>query len=258
MISGIEFNKYCKWNLCNRYPINFNKNEIKENDFIFINLDNITQFINFLDDNKLDYKFNLITHNSDTSFNEEMFNRISKYINKIYAINCVVKNDTVYKIPLGFSDRLIPVISNINKKETKNNLLYLNFNIHSGRIPERINCFNTFKDLDWVKIENNITEIDYYNSLNNSKYSLCPIGAGLDTHRFYESIYFGTIPIIIKNDISDLHKKFPCIIINNWNEINKEFLENNYEKYYNYYLDWINKNKNWTKIENWISNGKSS
>ncbi len=37
LVSGYEFYKLCKWNICPRYEINFNSDEIKENDFVFLN-----------------------------------------------------------------------------------------------------------------------------------------------------------------------------------------------------------------------------
>jgi hypothetical protein len=250
MISGIEFQKICRWNICNRYPIKFEPHSISEVDFIFVNTDNIVQFTQVLKNNNLP-KVNLILHNSDLSFNSVMFEGLKNYVKHIYSINCIIENEIITKIPLGFSDRLITIISRINPIEKKTNLLYMNFNIHSGRIKERVDCRNYFSQFDWITFEDLVPEEQYYNTLNNSKYSVCPIGAGLDTHRFYESIYFNTIPIVKRNQISDLHSKFPCIIINDWNEINKNYLETNYDRYQNLMMDW-KKNNDWLNPSFWL------
>jgi hypothetical protein len=251
MISGIEFKNLCKWNLCSRYDQKFDIKNIKENDFIFINLDNIYQFTNLLKNNKFPI-INIITHNSDKSFDKDMLLCIYPFINNVCCINCVVNDDKIRKIPLGFSDRLVPTIKNIDKKYDKKNILYMNFCLHSGRIKERVECNNYFKNFDWIKNEDNIPEIDFYNSLKNSKYSLCPVGAGLDTHRFYESIYFDTIPIIKRNELSDLHSKFPCVIVDDWKEITYDKLNNDYKMLYNILIDWKNKNQNWINAEYWM------
>ena len=253
MISGINFYKICEWNLCPRYTYKFDINHVEEEDFVFFNLDYIYNFIDFLKNNKLS-KINLVTHNSDISFTKDMLENIRGYVNHIYCINSIVSDNVITKIPIGFSDRLMPVISKIDKFSIKNDIVYLNF---GGRDrldirKERVECYNYFKNFDWVKNEDNIPEIDYYNSLKNSKYSLCPVGQGLDTHRFYESIYFDTIPIIKRNELSDLHTKFPCIIINNWEEITLDFLNVMYGKIYGDLLDWKEKNKNWYNVEYWI------
>jgi hypothetical protein len=180
-----------------------------------------------------------------------MLSRLRKYVIKIYPINSIVTDEIIKKIPLGFSDRLEPVVASMNKSFDKNSLLYLNFNIHLGRIQERVDCMQHFSKFDWVKQENDIPEIDYYNSLKNSKYSVCPIGAGLDTHRFYESIYFKTIPIVKRNQISDLHSIFPCVIVNDWSDINYNFLVENYDTLYKDLEKWIDQN-NWSNINYWI------
>ena len=87
MISGLDFKNICKWNLCNRYPINFIPSEIKENDLVFLNLDNVYEFISLLKNNLLKNKINLVTHNSDLSFDEKMFNELNPYINIFYCLH---------------------------------------------------------------------------------------------------------------------------------------------------------------------------
>ena len=249
MISGFDFYKMCKWNVCNRYPINFKIDSINDYDFIFVNLDTIYNFINYLDSHNFNKKIVLITHNSDISFNQNILNRLKKYTTRIYPINSIVNDKIVTKIPLGFSDRLVPVIQNIITTGNKDNLIYLNFN--QTRNDERKECLDFFKSFSWVTYENEIPEKDYYISLSVSKYSLCPSGTGLDTHRFYESIYFDTIPIVKRNDISDIHSKFPCIIIEDWSEINNNFLIDNYDTNLNRLLDW-KKNNDWLNPIFWL------
>jgi hypothetical protein len=250
MISGLEFYKKCNWNLCKRYPIKFDYKSINEGDFIFINLDDFYQFTQLIKSQRFN-KFNLITHNSDLSFDDRMLNNIKSHIDKIYSINCIVNDSKVVKIPLGFSDRLIPIISSMNVDNNKKYLLYMNFNIHSGRISERVECRNYFSKFDWVNFEDLVPETQYYQNLMISKYSACPIGAGLDTHRFYESIYLNTIPIVKRNEISDLHSKFPCIIVDSWNEITEDSLIRNYETNIKKLTDW-KKNNDWLSPNFWL------
>jgi hypothetical protein len=251
IISGKNFKDFAQWNLCNRYTINFDINKIQENDFIFLNLDNFEQFVNYLNLQKFDKKINLITHNSDREFNENMFNCIEKYINIIYPINSSVNNDKVIKIPLGFGDAALDIINTINIEE-KQNLIYFNINLKNHN--DRVSCFNWIKQFDWVTIENNnLTFNEFYNNLNKHKYSICPRGVGIDTHRIYESIYLNVIPIVKNNELSDMYKKIPIFAINDWNEINLEILNNKYEELYSNLISWKEKNKNWYKINYWIN-----
>ena len=69
---------------------------------------------------------------------------------------------------------------------------------------------------------------------NIYSFELCPEGNGIDTHRFYEAILNNTIPIVKKNTLYELYKQFPCIIVDNWNEITEENLKIWKSKFPNY------------------------
>jgi hypothetical protein len=40
---------------------------------------------------------------------------------------------------------------------------------------------------------------NYIDNIYNHKFVICPEGNGIDTHRFWESLYLGVIPVIINN-----------------------------------------------------------
>jgi hypothetical protein len=72
---------------------------------------------------------------------------------------------------------------------------------------------------------------EYINLMKNNIFSLCPAGAGVDSIRFYESCYFGSIPIIISNNFVPFEYEFsdkfyfridPSLSME---EINNELLE---------------------------------
>lgn len=251
MISGRGFYELCNWNICNRYKVNFEPKSIKEGDFLFLNLDNIWDFIRFLKQSEIPSKINLITHNSNVSFTDDMYHQLSNYCLNIYSINSI--SSYGIKIPLGFSDRLIPAIKSVDEQiNEKTHLVYMNFKIYQSVALERKDCYTQFKSENWVFSEDNVPELQFYKNLKSSRYSFCPVGVGLDTHRFYESIYFNTIPIVKRNQISDLHSKFPCIIVNDWSEINKDYLETNYDRYQNLMLDWKKNNSDWLDAKKWL------
>lgn len=54
---------------------------------------------------------------------------------------------------------------------------------------------------------------------DNYSFELCPEGNGMDTHRFYEALFLNTIPIVKKNTLEPMYKQFPCVIVNDWEEI---------------------------------------
>ena len=44
----------------------------------------------------------------------------------------------------------------------------------------------------------------YLTELKQHRFSLCIRGNGLDTHRFYESLLMGTIPVIVNNKLTKM------------------------------------------------------
>ena len=81
---------------------------------------------------------------------------------------------------------------------------------------------------------------------------MAPRGAGIDTHRLYESLLFGVIPIVKSSELDDLYQQFPIIIVDKWEDITYEFLIENYEENLKKYFEWFENNKDWFKSEYWI------
>lgn len=254
-IAGFTFNELCKYNLCPRYEQKFDL-KIEEDDILFINLDYIDNLVKFLNSNTPKNRFSIMTHNSDRDFTQQMFDSIEKFVNKIYAINCTISNPKIVKIPLGFNDQSTEFLDDKNIEFTeKSNLLYMNFNLNHH--PSRRICFNHFKDFDWVTIDSqciNDTKIpfgEFYDKLSTFKYCLAPRGAGIDTHRLYEALLFGVIPIVKKSELDDLYEKFPILIVNDWDEVTHDFLIDNYDSNILKYKIWIEENKNWFLPDYW-------
>ena len=256
LISGYEFYKLCKWSFCNRYDkkFDFNINNVEENDLVFLNLDFFDAFYKKLESNKK--KFILITHNSDKTFDQNKYNQIQNYVNKIFAINASATGYKLYKIPLGFVDNknkphieLLNIKNNINDK---NIFVYLNFSINTNK-NERQKCYDILKNKNFITSEFNIPHEEFYKKIKNSKYIISPDGTGYDCHRIYESILFDSIPIIKRNSLSDFYEKLPVILIDNWEEISEDYLINNYNDYYNKLMEWKKNNKEWYSAKWWIN-----
>jgi hypothetical protein len=64
---------------------------------------------------------------------------------------------------------------------------------------------NTWQAQNNINSENTVK---YIKTLTDNTFSLCPMGAGVDSIRFYETCYFGSIPIIISNNIVPFEYEF--------------------------------------------------
>ena len=72
-----------------------------------------------------------------------------------------------------------------------------------------------------------------YDKTLESRYALCPRGCGVDTHRFYECIYLGCIPIVVRTHtvFDRLYHPvtgFPCLVVERWADVTEELLDASY------------------------------
>ena len=72
-----------------------------------------------------------------------------------------------------------------------------------------------------------------YDKTLESRYALCPRGCGVDTHRFYECIYLGCIPIVVRTHtvFDRLYAPdtgFPCLVVERWEDVTGELLDQSY------------------------------
>jgi hypothetical protein len=64
---------------------------------------------------------------------------------------------------------------------------------------------------------------EYLNLLSKFYFTVCPMGNGFDTHRFWETLMVGTVPIVKKHDYYDnllfQYPKIPIIVVDSWEEL---------------------------------------
>jgi hypothetical protein len=71
---------------------------------------------------------------------------------------------------------------------------------------------------------------DYLDNIYNHKFILCPEGNGTDTHRTWECLYMGTIPIEKRNINNSFYTDLPICFVDDWSEITESFLNKEYDR----------------------------
>jgi len=229
----------------------------------------ITKILNAIK-NK-DYLYILILGKKDMIFNYKE-NIIPNNIVNMYCNSLNYTHPIVKFIPMGgdynFKDH------HLIKKREKNILCYCNYALSTHR--DRQYIYHSIKDIKFIKFEgmskafnkNSIPRSTFYKRLLGSKFVICPRGNSLDTHRFYDTIYAGGIPIVVREyyHSEKLFGNIPILFLKNREEfqyLTAQFLENKYiklskriKKYYKS-LDfnwWIKKMK--INLENAIKDKK--
>lgn len=187
---------------------------------------------------------------------------ISNKFTKVFCINKYNSSENTYGLPLGITNdcddsTLHRVYGNkeiilevYNESIEKENLSYINFNI-SNYLTERQFIFDKFKNENWVKkgsIENSIDgRRQFLRDIKSSKFVFCPRGNGIDTHRVWETLYMGSIPIVKYEKTHHLFTDLPILFIKDWDIIDDSFLNEKYLEIVE--KDW---NMNKLKISYWL------
>jgi len=235
----------------NKYLENINKNELK----LFIYTHELylfqTKLLPHLNKN---LKYVYYVHNSDNSFNTTNSLLLKHNTTlKVYAQNIDYNlSPKLEFLPIGLANKMWPhgdlntLFEQMSKsykyKKIEHNNIYVNLN-PSTYAPRQKILNSMLKNNFWKnQLKSNKTFSEYIKELNSYKFSLCIRGNGLDTHRFWESLYLGVIPVLIDNPEFKMenfikylnYAKIPCFIIklNNLNE----FVEKYKPDYFNQVL----------------------
>jgi hypothetical protein len=244
LVSGQLFQEKCQWNFDSRYPLRIWAISImvRRGDRVFMKVEDIPAFINKA--KHLIVKINAVIHNSDEPFTNELYNMLEPYSDNVYAVNSI--SDKAIQLPLGFRDHQYISHHVLNKvardPEVPRTIKCLvNFLITTN--PDlRKEAFDCFKDKPFCTVQDYITydfakslahsnpetmekRSKFYNTLKTTKFAICPQGTGMDTHRVYECLLFGVVPIVTSSTLDHLYKNFPILIVRSWNEVTEELLD---------------------------------
>jgi hypothetical protein len=168
--------------------------EYEDGNMIFVKTDYITEFFSL----KKDKKFIILSANSDYSpsifFNQEDMYKLLEdpHLVEWRAQNSITEHPKLTHIPMGLENtpsKITFCLQNFERLRLipKKDEVYSNFEISNN--PHERGSFPTVTG-DKLDYET------YMNTMATYKYAMCPMGNGMDTHRFWEAQVCGTIPII--------------------------------------------------------------
>jgi hypothetical protein len=181
----------------------------------------------------------VITHNGDTNIDETFI--LPDNVIKWYSQNVNVVNERIESIPIGIeNDRWLKHVNKkrlmeekLKEKKDYKNLAYMNFSIKTNSI-KRKPVYEYLKSKPYITVrmgENGYYFDHYLDSIYNHKYVICPEGNGLDTHRFWETLYMNSVPIVEKNTSNWFYNDMPVLYVNKWEEVTADLLIDMWEVY---------------------------
>jgi hypothetical protein len=241
LISGQAFKNLCKYNLDDRYSLKPIDSSLQKGDSVFLKFGDIPAFIASSPSKKVV----LVVGNMDETFDDGQMTAVGPYVTKVYSVNSSAKG--AIQLPLGFRDDqytshkvMVDILNDNSKPGTKEILCLVNFLIDTNgsersKAKDRFNGeswatisdeymnYNKGKSLNHSGAETKQLRADYYAMLKRTKCVVCPPGTGVDTHRVYETLYFGAIPIIKSSFLDPMYERVGgCWIVNDWSEVTEE------------------------------------
>lgn len=175
----------------------------------------------------------LILGNSDRDFDSFEF-RVPSSIKRILAQNLSVADSRSLVLPIGIENLRLATngLPNLFTKEMVSRTKEKKVLVGPLGIthPERLDLYQHIQEPDDVfEIKKDrLTPMEYANFSSNFRFIASPRGNGLDTHRFWETLYRGSHPLVLDSSWARSMEAYgiPLIRLSNWSRIEVEFAIN--------------------------------
>jgi hypothetical protein len=189
----------------------------------------------------------ILGHSDDTvSFSKQLLAKMRGF-RKIFGINLREIQNFSTPLPLGLTnntlesqfhsifgntDVLRKVHRQVEAPSVFSNSFLLNFSVDTQpRVRKPLLNFLLRNGFTQDKLDFTYKgRHTYLQKMRQSNFTICPVGNGVDTHRLWEALYVGSIPIVKSNSIiSNLVKNLPVLEVQNWRQLlDPKFLEENW------------------------------
>ena len=186
----------------------------------------------------------IVVGHSDYEVNDNHLDALNSISNGslkyVFCVNGNSRSEQMVPLPLGITNDCADspihrVLGNLEQMKlvsemsiVKTNKVYLNIN-PSTYEGERKRVLEIFKDMPYVTYEKPECSFDgrkaYLKRIKEHDFVLCPRGNGIDTHRLWETLYMGSIPIVVYSDVHKNLLDLPILFIKEWEDITEEFLD---------------------------------
>ena len=237
---------------------------LKDNDIIFTNTYFIEKLFYELKKIKNIGNLRIVVSQSDKSLSKRIFNKKPDSVDKVYSTNVSHKDTNLIPIPLGLANYYSPKnlfkehFLNLGTNEMKVDSVYVNFEVNTNFI-HRYFLLNSLKAKPNFIIENKKLENEeYLLKLNKYKFVICPLGNGIDTHRIWETLYAGSIPVILDKITFECLDGLPVIKLKSFKRLSLDkILEESKKNNKNFNFEKLNFDY-WNKIINLKKEEKSN
>lgn len=182
----------------------------------------------------------LVIGDDDITPDPAVLELLRSRIEIISSVNLINISEGVRAIPLGLespSYRSGGKLSDFRKPPKQvSKLRKFNFLVSWNQETNPLKRLEAMEAFEQVKnsliFKKRITSQTVHNLMRKTLFVPCPRGNGLDTHRIWEALYLGAIPVVLNSDRFAALEGWPILFIEEWKEIiekSREELEAAYD-----------------------------
>jgi len=227
--------------------------KLKDRNIIYTHIGYTQQLFDVIKD--IDKKFVIVTHSCDCSIEGYGIRRpngngktlsvhvftIPDNVVKWYSKNVNTTDPRVESIPTGLENnkwfkgtdkRGLMIRKHKQPKQSNRRLAYLNV-AKGTNLNERPQLYDLFGHKSWVTThhgQNGFKFNIYLDNIYHHKFVFSPGGNGMDSHRKWECLYMGSIPIDKRNIDNQFYQDLPVCLVDNWEDVTEKFLLSEYER----------------------------
>jgi hypothetical protein len=148
------------------------------------------------------------------------------------------KPEKIHCIPIGIENRYSSIgreprayLKDMRQptNSTPSKLLLVDFKPMSIK-PWRDSALKALQH-EWVTVlQPHLSHEAWRKLVQDHKWVACPPGHGYDTHRVWEVLMLGSVPVVPSTSMDSLYEGLPVLIVNDWHNLTAERLHERYEE----------------------------
>lgn len=185
----------------------------------------------------------LVTHNSDYHVTDKMAETaVGQGVSRWFAQNAETANPLVTPIPIGLERRrwfphlekrkvMVEGMSCQHVQPTR--LCLSNFSLGTNFGPRK-QCMDAGRSFCSVSVSPSVVQEAYpwyVREVLDHWFNLCPDGNGVDTHRLWETLYLGRIPVVTSSVLTESMRDLPILILSSWADLRPEVLQDYLQRF---------------------------
>lgn len=187
----------------------------------------------------------LLLGNSDRDLSNEALGEVihTNAISKVFAQNLTEAVPKCTPMPIGIENSRLCKHGRVSKFRKFSNHVQTNNRIHrigwsfslQTNFPSRVAAADVLTDLALADYFGALTPTRHLKKLEKYAFVASPRGNGLDTHRTWEAMYAGCVPIVERSYAMEFFEAqgLPMVLVRSWSELQNwdaEFLKNEYQR----------------------------